>query len=879
MVQNVYDGQGRVAEQWDALGGVTCLYYGQGPTYTSAGCPGVSPAPGKNQTVVVDARGNRTTTTYDDASRAIAVQDALGGSVQYTYNTDHRLICITDQRGNRTAYGYDVRGNITQTIDALNTDAACGLKVGGVAWSVACTAQNDPDLATDPLGRQTDWAYDGTGNLTEILEKDEAGSVTRRTCFSRDSVGQVTARTESTTLLDCTGDTTRYEYDGYGNQTAVIDPRYSGEPTPPKTTLGYDLAGRLITATNELGHATTRSYDAQNHLLSVRDALGNTTRVTYDAKGNRRTVTDANGKVITHTYDLADRLIQVTDALNQTTVSGYDANGNLTSIANARGKVITATYDALNRVQTATDPLNRTTSYQYDGAGNLTQRTDARGLITRYTSDGLNRPTRLEHWNGQALVDAVDHTYDALGNRVGMVDATGSYTTTYTALNQVASAQAPGNRIVNSWWDTVGNRKRIFYTDPRSVGYEFDGGHRLITVTEMAAWGDRETVHSYDDAGKLTRITRPNGVWTEYSYDGADRLVGVTHRTVTSTLQSFSYVLDGVGNRTQMTNASGGVTLYQYDALYRLTQVTYPDASVVTYTYDPVGNRLSENGTTYTYDDADQLLIRSDGTIFGYAANGNQTLRGADLSTYDHENRLTQSTIGLGTNVSVYNGDGLRTRHTQGLLAITTDYIWDIVPRLPVVLQDGSRHYVYGLGLLAAIGDADGSPTYYLQDGLGSVTGLTDLSGNLVATYEYDVFGAVRSQTGQTSNYWLYTGQQRDIESGLYYLRARSYDPAIGRFLSRDPFPMRVWQPSSLNRYVYALNNPANLVDPTGLDAERGGSRFDDVAESLIQATDGVCAELQRLGIGQRDCASLRQGAAELRRAMEEASDVQPDQS
>jgi RHS repeat-associated protein len=145
--------------------------------------------------------------------------------------------------------------------------------------------------------------------------------------------------------------------------------------------------------------------------------------------------------------------------------------------------------------------------------------------------------------------------------------------------------------------------------------------------------------------------------------------------------------------------------------------------------------------------------------------------------------------------------------HTVG--QTTTAYTWDVTGGLPVVLQDGENTYVYGLALISSA-DSQGDQTYYLYDGPGSVTEVTDENGDVVASYGYDVFGAIRVQTGTSHNYWLFTGQQRDEESGFYYLRARYYDPSIGRFLSRDPIP-------AVNFYAYVGNNPVMLTDPYGL--------------------------------------------------------------
>src|SRR5581483_11501658 len=225
-----------------------------------------------------------------------------------------------------------------------------------------------------------------------------------------------------------------------------------------------------------------------------------------------------------------------------------------------------------------------------------------------------------------------------------------------------------------------------------------------------------------------------------------------------------------------------------------------------------VGNRLTKNATSYTYDDADQMTAAG-GVSYGYDANGNQTSRGSDTFAYDHENRLTQSVIGAVTSTSTYNGDGLRMSHTVS--GNTTSYTWDAASRLPVVLQDGTNTYVYGLDLISAT-DGAGVQTYFLSDGLGSTTNLTDGSANSIDGYNYDVFGALRSQSGSSPNYWLFTGEQRDSDSSFYYLRARYYDSATGRFLGQDGLPGVVRIPSTFNRYAYVTNNPTNLVDPYG---------------------------------------------------------------
>jgi RHS repeat-associated protein len=110
-------------------------------------------------------------------------------------------------------------------------------------------------------------------------------------------------------------------------------------------------------------------------------------------------------------------------------------------------------------------------------------------------------------------------------------------------------------------------------------------------------------------------------------------------------------------------------------------------------------------------------------------------------------------------------------------------------------------------------------PTVYHADGLGSVRALTDAAGAVVQTYETDEFGVPGLSQGTRGQPFGYTGEQRDGETGFVYLRARMYDPALGRFLQRDPFAGLMGAPLSLNRYGYVENNPVNLTDPSGLIA------------------------------------------------------------
>jgi RHS repeat-associated protein len=278
-----------------------------------------------------------------------------------------------------------------------------------------------------------------------------------------------------------------------------------------------------------------------------------------------------------------------------------------------------------------------------------------------------------------------------------------------------------------------------------------------------------------------------------------------------------------------------GAINYSYDRLYRLTGVSGA-APATTYSYDPVGNRLSMvRGTTtsYTYDRADRITAAG-GVVSSSDPKGNVTGRGSDVFAYDQPNRLTNVTIGGVSSSYTYDGDGKRATRTSG--GQTTTYTYDANRSLPVVLDDGGRKYVWGLGLAYS---AQGTNVeVYHADGLGSVRAVTDVHGDVTQTYTRDEFGVPTGTQGTSNQPFGFTGEQRDPESGFMYLRARMYEPGIGRFLQRDLTEGNPRNPASINRCVYALNNPATLTDPSGKTAgdRQGSARPPEVAGARVSA-------------------------------------------
>ena len=182
------------------------------------------------------------------------------------------------------------------------------------------------------------------------------------------------------------------------------------------------------------------------------------------------------------------------------------------------------------------------------------------------------------------------------------------------------------------------------------------------------------------------------------------------------------------------------------------------------------------------------------------------------IGFYDQANRLTTATVAGVSETYTYDGDGVRFSRQVGAGPVTR-FVTDPAAGLPVTLDDGVRKYVWGQGLAYAVSGT--TLEVYHTDRLGSVRAITDAAGTITATYRTDEFGISTATTGTTSQPFGFTGEPRDA-TGLSYLRARYYDPTLGRFLSRDELAGSPSLPQSLNRYAYVSNNPQTYVDPSG---------------------------------------------------------------
>src|ERR1700678_1083487 len=207
-------------------------------------------------------------------------------------------------------------------------------------------------------------------------------------------------------------------------------------------------------------------------------------------------------------------------------------------------------------------------------------------------------------------------------------------------------------------------------------------------------------------------------------------------------------------------------------------------------------------------------------TVSGSAldANGNTLTDASGKSyTWDFENRMVQAIVpGTGTVAFKYDPFGRRIQKSGPLG--TTNYLYDGVNSIEEVDQSGNilARYARTKKVDEPLSELrSGTLSYYQRDGVGSVTSLSNSSGVLANTYTYDSYGEVASSTGTLVNPFQYTGREFDSETGIYYYRARYFDPKAGRFLSEDQTRLR----GGINFYAYTRNRPVLLTDPSGHQA------------------------------------------------------------
>ena len=764
-------------------------------------------------------------TEYDAMGRAVKAHSFKDNwttpysTTETTYDVFGDVSQTKDPRGLITNYTRDRFGNVTkQTLpdgdwvetryNWLNQVTKAWTSQNGSETSPAVSYTYDKfnrlSQVSYKTGESVSYTYDlGDNTLTQTTND---GAQTYTYTYTHDQLNRVMTRIDS--LL---GYKTFYEYDD-----ASMRKRMHIQPSAGGTD-HYDVS---------------YTYDEANRLLSVKDALAaKTASYAYFDIGALKTTTNPNGVTAHRTLDTLNRLDTLNYKKDTTTVLSsldytYDVKSNVTQLvrndtgAGGSSKTFSFGYDKLSRL-TSANYGNETVSYTYDKSGNrLTQVSSVDGTTTYTIAANSNQ------LNSRSLVPedsdfaTMSYTYDAEGKLTQRSEGTDSDAFSYGFGSQLKQIQKTRAGAVT-----------------QTLTYAYDGSGQRVKVTDSG--GTRYFL--YDGMMPVLELDSNKKVTASYLY-GADGVVyrrkpvAAAHWHFDEGTGTVAHDVDGRNNgtlgggtatKTPSWNTEGGGSLL-FDGSNDLVKV--PDSDAL----DLVGNKLTLSCWVKRSAASSGNLVKKANASNGYrlwiTATG--ALQFEVLIGGTTKSVTSATTIPLNTwkHVSArYDGSELRvfiggtieaaTTAATGSLVATTEALW-------LGYYDGTSHHLNGYlddvsiydsalsdSAITKLADNEhGRYEYHHTNALGSNIIITDDDQNVIVRYEYDVFGAIRSEVGTSDNPRKFTGKEYESDVKLYYYGARYYDPYIGRFTQRDPIG------DGLNWYIYAANNPLKFIDPTGLE-------------------------------------------------------------
>ena len=786
---------------------------------------------------------------YDELSRRTSMGDATGSST-YSYDGLGRLT-QTIQPNGTLGYGYDLDSNPTTltypTVGAVTDVSSPAGRLSTVTdWSSRIStytyfASGRVHTVAVPGGMTTTYLYDNAQRLSSLVNSTPAGTITSD-IYTLDNEGNRTGIDE--VLPDGTFPSVKVNTDA---GTVVQD--------HPAIAIGADGASYLVWDDARLGNAdiyfsrrnpTTGAWSTPND--KVNNDAGTRVQVnpaiSTDSSSNAYAVWEdsrdgANNKIDTNIYSskrpTGGSWLANTKVNDDTSQNPVQRNPR---IAGTAAGMETAVWVDLRANQ------NNIYSSQLTVAGGTTWGGNKK--VTDNTSVAKDFP--------DVAVDSANTAY-----AVWQDSRNGNADTFFSSLTNGGSAWAANEKISDDPGTTAQTKARIgvdsagnliaAWVDARTTPSQIRARRRPSGSTWTAAPASVVVSPSPANAQSLALSVRPDGfawaVWGDTRGTSQDiwgsrydpnlnawstplRLdddPGTTAAQLNPTV-AFGPAETALSWRDNRLNANGdtqarrilfvkGMTDHialAYDGLNRLKSVSGPASE--SFTFDGASNVTSRTGPsqTETYDTANRL-ISNGSQSFTWSNADRLTNRGADTFGYDALDRLTSSTVGGIARTYAYNGDGLLQTRTQGA---ATTFLWDPSSSPTRELKQGSDNIVYGLSPLYVV-KADGTTSTFARDGSKNVRAEVTSTGAVTAAFRYRAYGEIAQSSSGGSPTYLGLASQLIDPSGLYFMRARWYDPAQGRFLSRDASKGTASAPASLNAYGYASGDPIGLADPSGM--------------------------------------------------------------
>jgi RHS repeat-associated protein len=798
-----------------------------------------------------DRLGNWTSFVYDNMRRNTAVTNALGAVTIFNYCSCGALESIMDAATNLTQYFYDNQGNLTNTLYADGYSVTNNYNLLGQVVSTI-----------DSGGNGITNTYNNQGLLTAI--NNAFGQVQSTTYDILDRVS---------TNIDANGVSVATTYDNLNRPLNRSYPdggveHWGYTPNIPGATSYTNQTSNVVTYTFDgLGRQTTNTvlgvtttiytYDGVGDRLTLTDGKNQTTTWTYDAYGNVSNKVDAtNNLIFVYLYDADNRLTNRWTPAKGTTLYRYDNGGNLTNVDYSGGTVsmssVYLAYDVLNRLTSMTNAVG-TTTYNYDSVGELLSESGPwpNDAVSYTYTNRLRTGLSLSQPGGSW---SQSYGYDVTRRMTNINSSAGGFGYVYPPANfqlPVSILLPNGARITNAY-DSM--TRELFTKLINSSGTVLDSesyGYNQASqrTTETNTAGDFRN-YTYDNAGDLTTATgmEAGGTtnrWQEqlgYTYDASGNL---NYRTNNGFLETFNV---NVLNELSSLRRSGPLTVTG-TTTSPATNVTVNGSNAILYadaTFAATNMPIVNGSNTFTAVAQDGYGRVSSNTVttwlavvptYIYDLNGNllqEQNPGGTITNrifaYDDENQLIAVWGNTWSNSFVYDGKFRR--------RIEIDFAW----QGGAWVQTNEVHFIYdgnvviqernasnnplvtytrsGSSLLARTDygqEIPGSPTtaYYHTDGNANMMMLIYSNQIIAAKYLYDPFGNTLSQSGPLAsvNVYRFASKEWNNNAGIYYFVRRYYDPALQRFINRDP----IQEQGGINLYTYCGNDPLDLIDPLGL--------------------------------------------------------------
>jgi RHS repeat-associated protein len=825
---------------------------------------GVSTSDGINTFTRTEYLNNPTTWLLGQPQRVrVAETDPdLGGTVlresQITYDIARPWLTYQKKAIHReggteyeytTSYSYDSYGNVVTITDprgkttTINYDASSGMfpNVTTNAITHTITRTFYPETGnvhteTDPNNQTTTFTYDHFNRPETVTYPDTSQKIYTYHIKAPDVPGYHWTKIETTgspvvtVYIDNFGRNTEEQISATGLPTIVSNTTYDNAGRVPSTSQPHYL--------NQSYYSTTNHYDSLRGYLNRQDNPDGTYK-TILLTGFTEVITDERGHSRRIIKDSLGRVKEIVEPTNGVTEYGYDIFNNLIYVKDPVGNKTFIYYNDLGQKTSMDDLYMGHWEYRYDPNGNLIWQKDSENRVTIISYDDINR---VYQKNYQADNRIVTHTYDQI--RAGYFNK-GALTTlsspeaVYEFNYDNMGREVKETRTIDSTsyqterqYDIAGRLEYIIYPDTGRTryNYQYNGMGYLKEVRKQGASYPYINIQDtdYNALGQIKNSHYGNGVNTAYVYyeDGSFRLKDITTTRNGTPIQAIHYEFDEAGNIEAMdvtthTNAAYTVNHdFIYDDLNRLKTATAICTNDTSrnynqgYQYDLAGNMTNKTGIggwdVLTWEsDVNRPRIRPKSVRFDAEVAG---IAQRNIINNQDQKPVQITYQGSTTNL-YYDGVGERIKKVKG--TETVIYVGGIYE----VRNGQAMSYIYANG--QKIVTLTNNKEYYTHsDHLGSTGIVTDETGTVVEEIGYLPFGSTLFRNTYNGSTWAsayrFTGQEFDPEYDLYNYNARLYDPIMSRFITPDTIVPDPYNPQSLNRYSYCLNNPLKYTDPSG---------------------------------------------------------------